>query len=175
MKYAPLKIALDTKQISLVEKFLPERNIWIEDRSIPVLDEQGKVFLIVEELRDISDRKRMEEEQARYNATLEANNKALAEYSQMAESATRAKSAFLANMSHEIRTPMTAILGYAQHLLHEEGLEKAPPHRVEAFRTIERNGQHLLKLINDILDLIQDRNWEIRNGTDHVFASVDSG
>ncbi|MGA2062039.1 MAG: PAS domain S-box protein [Thermoguttaceae bacterium] len=147
------KIALKTKQISLVEKFLPERNIWIEDRSIPVLDEQGKVYLIVEELRDISDRKRMEEEQARYNATLEAKNKALAEYSQMAESATRAKSAFLANMSHEIRTPMTAILGYAQHLLHEEGLEKAPPHRVEAFRTIERNGQHLLRLINDILDL----------------------
>jgi PAS domain S-box-containing protein len=147
------KIALATKQVSLVEKFLTERNIWVEDRSIPVLDEHGNVCLIVEEIRDITDRKRMEAEQARYNATLEANNEALEEYSRLAESATRAKSSFLANMSHEIRTPMTVILGYAQRLLNEEGLDKAPPHRVEAFRTIERNGRHLLMIINDILDL----------------------
>jgi PAS domain S-box-containing protein len=163
------KIALDTKQISHVEKFLPERKIWIEARSIPVLDKRGNVYLVVEELRDISDRKRMEVEQAQYNATLEANNKALAEYSQMAESATRAKSAFLANMSHEIRTPMTAILGYAQYLLNEEGLEKAPPHRVEAFRTIERNGRHLLTLINDILDLTKIESGKLE--TEQIMCS----
>lgn len=70
-----------------------------------------------------------------------------------AEQASQSKSEFLANMSHEIRTPMTAILGYAQLLLEEEGLDRAPPERVTAIKTIQKNGQHLLSIINDILDL----------------------
>jgi CheY-like chemotaxis protein len=48
---------------------------------------------------------------------------------------------------------MSAILGYADLLLAEEGIDRAPAHRVEAFRTIQRNGEHLLQVINDILDL----------------------
>lgn len=70
-----------------------------------------------------------------------------------AESANRCKSSFLANMSHEIRTPMTAILGYAT-VLHETGdLSKAPPERVEAINIIRRNGEYLISIINDILDI----------------------
>jgi signal transduction histidine kinase/DNA-binding response OmpR family regulator/HAMP domain-containing protein len=67
-----------------------------------------------------------------------------------AEAANRAKSLFLANMSHEIRTPMTAILGYAE-LLSE--LAEDRPDCLEHITTIQRNGQHLIEIINDILDL----------------------
>lgn len=73
----------------------------------------------------------------------------LQEARQAADAANLAKSQFLASMSHEIRTPMTAILGYAD-LLREE--TDAPRCR-EAAGIIQRNGEHLLSLINDILDI----------------------
>ena len=69
---------------------------------------------------------------------------------EQAESANRAKSTFLANMSHEIRTPMNAILGYAQILQREAEL---PPNQNQALETIQKSGDHLLAMINDILDL----------------------
>jgi two-component system, sensor histidine kinase len=67
-----------------------------------------------------------------------------------AEAANQAKSNFLANMSHEIRTPMTAILGYSDLLLQSE---VGRPEREEFLHTIQRNGNHLLSIINDILDI----------------------
>ncbi len=70
-----------------------------------------------------------------------------------AEAANQAKSAFLANMSHEMRTPLTAILGYADLLKDDASLLDSPERRAATVETIHAAGQHLLTLINDILDL----------------------
>ena len=67
-----------------------------------------------------------------------------------AEAANHAKSAFLANMSHEIRTPLNAIMGYAQILRRKPGL---PADERAAVNTIEASGDHLLTLIDSVLDL----------------------
>ncbi len=84
---------------------------------------------------------------------LAAKSEQLEQARASAEASNQSKSEFLANMSHEIRTPMTAILGYAELLLEQGDLNKAPAQRVDAIRTIQRNGEHLLSIINDILDV----------------------
>jgi len=75
-----------------------------------------------------------------------------------AEAADRAKDHFLANMSHELRTPLHAILGYAD-LVREGKLAESSRH--EALATIARSGQHLLSLINDMLDLSRIRSGHL--------------
>jgi len=87
---------------------------------------------------------------ARQSAELLAEVAVRKEAEASAEAANRAKSEFLASMSHEIRTPMNAILGYAQILARDAALH--PFHR-DAVATILSSGDHLLHLINEILDL----------------------
>ncbi len=88
-----------------------------------------------------------------------------------AESANRAKSEFLANMSHEIRTPMNAILGYSQILLRDSALH---PFQRDALATIASSCDHLLHLINEILDLskIDAGRMELDNADFDLIALV---
>lgn len=95
-------------------------------------------------------REQMLEKEHRARETLEAKNRELLDAKEVAETANKAKSLFLANMSHEIRTPMNAILGYAQILQRDNTVQ--PKHR-QALDTIHKSGDHLLAMINDILDL----------------------
>ena len=102
----------------------------------PIKNEDGKVVYLVPEGHDVTQLKRTEEELHRAKAA--------------AESANRAKSVFLANMSHEIRTPMNAILGFSQLMQQDPAL---PPEQRARLDTITRSGEHLLALINDILEM----------------------
>ncbi len=105
-----------------------------------------------------------ERELRRMNAELEARvqaglaelaetNRQLQTAKDAAEAASRVKSEFLANMSHEIRTPMTAILGYAEILASDEASTGVPQEWVDVAKIISRNGDHLLQIINDLLDI----------------------
>ena len=90
-------------------------------------------------IRDITERKRTQTERQEAEAAAEA-----------AGQANRAKSAFLANMSHELRTPLNAILGFSQLMDRDKGL--ADQQR-ENLKVIGRSGEHLLGLINDVLEM----------------------
>jgi len=79
-----------------------------------------------------------------------ANERALRALRDAAEEASRAKSEFLSNMSHALRTPLNAVLGYAQIMVEDSRISGDDRHAVQ---TIDQSGQHLLSLINDILDL----------------------
>ena len=96
----------------------------------------GKKRIYTAFVRDITERKRAEEELKRAKAA--------------ADTASRAKSEFLANMSHELRTPLNGILGYAQILQRDKTIT---PQQQKGLGVIKQCGSHLLTLINDILDL----------------------
>ena len=94
--------------------------------------------------RDVTDRKRLDQ-------VLQEKNVELESAKSVAEKANRAKSDFLSGMSHELRSPLNAILGFAQ--LMESASPPPPPSQKENIAEILQAGWHLLKLINEILDL----------------------
>ncbi|MBW4522054.1 MAG: PAS domain S-box protein [Scytolyngbya sp. HA4215-MV1] len=108
-------------------------------------DEHGNYLCNRATLVDNRDRKQAEEKLRQSHEQLIQTNAELMR-------ATRLKDEFLANMSHELRTPLNAILGMSEGLL-EEVFGALNDAQKKAIATIERSGQHLLELINDILDL----------------------
>lgn len=110
--------------------------IYFEDEGVLLTDIRDRSQRMLGTMKDISERKRAEQ--------------ALREAKEEADKANRAKSRFLADISHELRTPLNAILGYAQILLRDAGLAEKVR---SGLMIVQQSGEHLLGLINDILDL----------------------
>ncbi len=107
-------------------------------RSVPIIEDDGSVREWVGTHTDITERRTAENE--------------LLAAKETAEAANRAKSQFLANMSHELRTPLSAVIGYSE-MLEEEMEDCGQTELIGDVRKINSNAHHLLKLINDVLDL----------------------
>jgi signal transduction histidine kinase len=133
--------------------------------AVPNRDEFG---MLADRMNHMSgELQRFDTEQRRAAAELGRLNQQLAQTS-------KAKSEFLANMSHELRTPMNAILGFTEMLI--DGLYGAvPPELTEPLTDIQLNGRHLLRLINDVLDLskIEAGRMELALGEYSVREIVD--
>ncbi len=110
--------------------------LWIHSRSIPLLDSDGNVVEFIGSLIDITASKEAKE--------------SLQEAKEAAEAANQAKSVFLANMSHELRTPLNAIIGFTQILRQDVSLKAE---HQEQIQIISHSGEHLLELINDVLEM----------------------
>ena len=115
---------------------------WLDTSKAPLTDKHGQTFGVLGVFADITDEKTMQ-------LRLEEMNVELKEATAEAQRANQAKSEFLANMSHEIRTPLTAIRGYLDLLSDPDEASNLLSH----LTTIRTNADHLLRIINDILDL----------------------
>ena len=109
---------------------------WAASAITPLSDPAGRITHYVSIQEDITERRRVAGE--------------LQEAMEKAEAANRAKSVFLANMSHEIRTPLNAVLGFTQLLLRDPD---ATPRQRQRLTAIGRSGEHLLNIINDIVEM----------------------
>jgi two-component system, cell cycle sensor histidine kinase DivJ len=127
--------------------------IWVEMRCRPLdhaFDEAtGEGREVVAVMREVTDRKVQE------HAIEEARSEA--------ERANAAKSRFLATVSHELRTPLNAIIGFSDMLMNEDSLKLDAPRRHDYSQLINESGQHLLSVVNGILDMskIETGNFEI--------------
>ena len=129
--------------------------IRFDGTKIPILKTVNRIFIQSEEkllecIIDMRSRIAAEEALKDANQQLTAAIAQAEELAAKAEAANRSKSVFLANMSHEIRTPLNAILGYSQLLQQDASLGSE---HLEPVRTINRSGDHLLELINGILEM----------------------
>jgi PAS domain S-box-containing protein len=123
-------------------------------RIMPEFNADGKVTSALTIWNDITERKRAENALRRYRDELEQTVQERTAELQIArdtaEAANKAKSVFLANMSHELRTPMNAILGFSSLMRHEPDITESQREKLDI---VNRSGEHLLALINDVLEV----------------------
>ncbi|MFA5266250.1 MAG: ATP-binding protein, partial [Opitutaceae bacterium] len=156
------KPATSLNETQLLHKDGTYIDVEINGRLIPYQGDLANLVLV----RDITPRRHSEQKLKQYSKQLEEANKQLEEANKQletaisrtsilatkAEAANRAKNEFLANMSHELRTPLTTIVGMTE-LLQDEAFGTITPSQRDGLKTIDASTQHLLDLINDILDL----------------------
>jgi PAS domain S-box-containing protein len=150
LRHPPSALAIRTKQpvrgriVKLgARNGSPER--WLQTEAVPTLGPSGDVIEIVTSFVDVTGVKEAEEARAE----------------------SEAKSRFLAHMSHELRTPLNAVLGFAQ-LLRMHGGDRLDQHHLRYLDNIEVGGQHLLAVINDILDLSKVAAGQLRVAKEDV-------
>ncbi len=151
--------------------------ITADTSKVPLIDAKGEPYAVLGVYEDITERMRLDRELASYRdhleelvdartaelrreiAERERVQEALRQAKDAAEAANLAKSVFLANMSHELRTPLNAVLGFTQILRNASNLNENQKNNLDI---ILRSGEHLLGLINDVLDISRIEAGQIR-------------
>jgi two-component system sensor histidine kinase/response regulator len=146
------------------ESFDAQNNkIWVLTTKVPLLDKNGRITGIAGVSRDITERKKVEQEMQRARET--------------AEAASQAKSEFLANMSHEIRTPLNGVMGMTDLALDTQ----LTPEQRDYLETVKSSSDSLLTVINDILDFskieagkidLESTDFNLRESLESTLKSV---
>ncbi|MCJ8282213.1 MAG: PAS domain S-box protein, partial [Rivularia sp. ALOHA_DT_140] len=139
-----------TVEIQFRLRGVDKQYYWMLGKQVPRFNSQGKVIGYIGSCIDITEIKNAKEQLYQANYELEISTIQLSRAKEAAESANQAKSSFIAHMSHELRTPLNGILGFAQIFQADETLTKEQRQKIDI---IHQSGEHLLTLINDILNL----------------------
>ena len=123
-------------------------NYWVATTIMPFMDVSGKLIHYLSIRNDITQIKQATANLEKLNRKLQERMDDLLIETQRAEAAVKAKSQFLSNMSHELRTPLNGIILSAEMLVEEE----LSPQQKHLARTLVKSGEHLLLLVNDVLD-----------------------